>query len=219
VVAKSTAAAVILAAAVCVGAVAQDEIRQYRETYGGRVSIVEYSVNRTAKEIAVRSSGGGVANEILWIPGIGTISWREKDAGLDNDLYAERTGDIIRMKGRLRGRETQREIRIDPLPWYQIFGPLIGDLLPPGLMEKEFWTINPENFTAHKMLVRRVGAEGLPFRGTRIDVEKIHFSPAGLLAALWGADFWYRQRDGAWLYSRLPDNGGVTVNELEEPGR
>jgi hypothetical protein len=208
----------VLALASAVGLEAQNELRQYTETHGSRVSRVEYSVSRTAKEVIARSTGGAVANEIAWIPGTGTVSWREKDTLLDNDLQAERAGNIIRMKGRLRGRETQREVRVDSAPWYQIFGPIITDLLPPGIAEREFWVINPEDFAAHKMLVRRAGAEIIPFRGSRIETNRIHFSPAGMLAAFWGADFWYRQRDGAWLYSRLPESGGVTVNELEEPG-
>lgn len=94
----------------------------------------------------------------------------------------------------------------------------MNDLLPPGMAEREFWVIDSEDFTPHKMLVLRAGAEILPFRGSRIETEKIHFSPAGALAPFWGADFWYRQRDAVWLYSRLPENGGVTVDELEEPG-
>jgi hypothetical protein len=175
-------------------------------------------VSRTAQEVVARSTGGGVANEIHWVPGTGTVSWREKDAGLDNDLYAERTGDIIRMKGRLRGRQTEREVRVDAAPWYQIFGPIMSDLLPPAVAQREFWVINPEDFTAHKMLVRRAGAESISFRNTLVPTDRIHFSPAGVLAAFWGADFWYRQRDGAWLYSRLPESGGITVNELEDPG-
>jgi hypothetical protein len=211
-------AALVVALAVCVRLEAQNEVRQYRETHGSRVSFIEYSVSRIAQEVVVRSSGGGVANEIHWVPGTGTVSWRERDAGLDNDLYAERTGDIIRMKGRLRGRQTEREVRVDAAPWYQIFGPIMSDLLPLGVTAKEFWTFNPENFTLHKMLVRRVGAEVLSFRGSRIKAEKIHFSPAGLLAAFWGADFWYRKLDGVWLYSRLPESRGVTISELEEPG-
>jgi hypothetical protein len=208
----------ILSVAVCVRLGAQNELRQYKETHGSRVSLVEYAVSRTETEISVRSSGNGATDEMQWVPGNGTVSWREKDTVLDNDMLAERTGDIIRIKGRVRGQESDREVHIDGAPWYQIFGPIVYDLLPPGMAEREFWVIDSTDFTAHKMLVRRAGAEILSLRGSRIETEKIHFSPAGALAPFWGADFWYRQRDAAWLYSRLPENGGVTVDELEEPG-
>ena len=207
-----------LGVAACVQLGAQNELRLYRETNGKRISLVEYSVSRDAKEVIVRSSGGGVANEIHWMPGIGTVSWRETDELLDNDQYSERTGDIIHMKGRFRGKEAERSVRVDSAPWYQIFGPIINDLLPPDLKEKEFWAFNPENFTVHKLLVRRMGTELLPFRGSQIEADKIHFSPAGALAMFWGADFWYGKQDGVWLYSRLPETRGVTVTELEEPG-
>ncbi len=202
----------ILAFTICVTLDAQTELRHYRETHGSRVSIVQYSVIRTGQEIIARSSDGTGTDEIHWMPGTGTVSWRETDAQLDNDISAERTGNLIHIKGRFRGKEIQREVRVDSAPWYQIFGPIMSDLLPPDLAAREFWVINPDDLTPHKMLVRREGAETLPFRGSRIEANKIHFSPAGTFAAFWGADFWYRQGDGAWVYSRLPENGGVTVN-------
>jgi hypothetical protein len=70
-----------------------------------------------------------------------------------------------------------------------------------------------EAFT-DKMLVRRAGTERIEVNGVTSLAERIHFSPAGALAPFWGADFWYRVSDGAWIYSKLPEDGGNTVTAI-----
>ena len=208
-----------LASVACASLDAQIEKRHYRETNGSRVSAVEYTVNRAGGQINLRSTGGTTDDEIQWAPGTGTILWKETNGRVGTDLTGERKGDMIHVTGRLRGKEIDKEIHVDGAPWYQIFGPIVNDLLPADVQQREFWVVNPDDLAPHKMLVRRAGAELLAFRGSRIETNKIHFSPAGMLAGFWGADFWYRQQDGEWIYSRLPEDGGMTINELQEPGR
>ncbi len=207
-----------LAGIACVSLDAQVEKSLYRETHGSRVSMVVYTVNRAVGQIDLQSTGGTTDDEIQWAPGMGTTLWKEKDYRVGTDLVAERKGDVIHIAGRLRGEEVERDIGVDGSPWYQILGPIVGDLLPADAAEREFWVVNPDDLAPHKMLVRRAGAEFLSFRGSRIETNKIHFSPAGVLARFWGADFWYRQQDGEWIYSRLPEDGGMTINELQESG-
>ena len=56
----------------------------------------------------------------------------------------------------------------------------------------------------------------ITIRGAAVDTFKIHFSPAGALAPFWGADIWYRASDGAYVSSRLPENGGTTLTTIED---
>jgi len=175
---------------------------------------VELEVSRSAEGMKVTSEGGGRSEESLWVPGRGILSWRLTDPATGSDLRAERTGDRIRVMGRLKGTEVTRELRIDTAPWYQIFGPGIGDLLSSDSGRMEFWVLNPDDLATHKMLARRAGAERLEIAGTQVDTFKIHFSPAGALAPFWGADFWYRPSDSALLFSRLPENGGLTITTI-----
>jgi hypothetical protein len=198
---------------------AQEEKRRYLEVKGDVAAVVELTVVHSAGAVEARSSGGGVTDVVRWQPGQGTVSWQQVDTRQGSSLTAERTGDRIRVTGVLKGREVTREIKVDSAPWYQVFGPLLSELLPPGMSQREFWVVDPDDLAPHKMLVRRASIESVEVGGARLEAIRVHFSPAGALAPFWGADFWYRARDAVYLSSRLPENGGVTVTMLEDPAR
>ena len=198
---------------------AQEGILRYVETHGQRSRILEYGVTRSAGGIDVTSVGGGLANRLRWVPVTGTVAWQQTDAEAGTDIRAERTQNTIRVTGRLKGKEVTREIHVDAAPWYQVFGPIIGELLPAGSDWREFWVVNPNDLSAHKMLARRAGSERIEINGALIDTFKIHFSPAGALAPFWGADFWYRPSDAAYLFSRLPESDALTITTIMGSGK
>ena len=195
---------------------AEEGTLRYVKTFGSTTRIVEYSVTRTAEGVDVSSSGSEPSDDTHWIPGRGTVTWHEVDAAMGTDLRAERTGDTIRVRGKLKGRQVVKEVRVDAAPWYQIFGPAIGDLVPPGSSRTEFWVLSPDDLVAHKMVAARAGVERIDINGKKVNAVRVHFSPAGIFSGLWGADFWYRPSDSAWIYSRLPENGGVTITTLAD---
>jgi hypothetical protein len=206
---------VLAAAALCaVPLSAEDGVLRYVQAHGAASATMEIEVSRSPDGMKVRSEAGGRSEESLWVPGRGTISWRLTDPAAALDLTAERTGDVIRVTGRLKGREVTRELRVDAAPWYQVFGPGIADLLASEATRMEFWVVNPDDLGTHKMLARQAGTERREIAGMQVDTFKIHFSPAGALAPFWGADFWYRPSDSAWLFSRLPENGGLTTTTI-----
>ena len=206
----------LLTAALCAAPLSAEEgVLRYLQAHGARSSALEVEVSRDTDGVMVRSEGAGRSEESVWVPGLGTISWRLSNDGTASDLRAERTGDVIRVTGRLKGREVTRELRVDAAPWYQIFGPCIADLLSPDAARREFWVVSPDDLSTHKMLARQTGTERREVAGTQVDTFKVHFSPAGALAPFWGADFWYRASDSAWLFSRLPENGGDTITTID----
>ena len=205
----------VAAAAVCaVPLCAEEGVLHYVQAHGAASTTMEVGVSRGPDGIRVSLDAGGRSEESLWEPGKGTVSWRLTDTAAATDLRAERTADVIRVTGRLKGREVTRELRVDASPWYQIFGPGIADLLSPDAGRMEFWVVNPDDLATHKMLARQAGTERREIAGVQADTFKIHFSPAGALAPFWGADFWYRPPDSAWLFSRLPENGGLTTTTI-----
>jgi hypothetical protein len=195
-----------------------DAPRRYIETHGSRRQVVEYTVVRSGSGFQVSSISQSSTEKGTWVTGTGLVSWEQVDTEAGNDLRASRTGNIIHVTGTLKGKPVSRDIRVDSAPWYQIFGPALSDLLPSEAQGQEFWVVNPDDLNAHKMQVRRAGQEDLRLETMSVRAVKIHFSPAGALSPLWGADFWYRVSDGAWVYSRLPENGGLTVSTLEDLG-
>jgi len=206
---------VIAAVALCgVPLCAEEGVLHYMQAHGAASAAMQVEVSRGPDALTVKSEAGGRSEEAVWVPGRGTTSWRLTDPTSGSDLHAERTGDKIRVTGRLKGREVSRELRVDAAPWYQIFGPGIADLLSPDAARMEFWVVNPDDLATHKMMARQAGMERREVAGVQMDTFKIHFSPAGALAPFWGADFWYRPSDSAWLFSRLPENGGVTTTTI-----
>jgi hypothetical protein len=198
---------------------AQETSLRYTETHGQQVATVEYRVSRSGGDAAASSTGGAAADDIRWRQGVGTFDWEMSDAKAGSALHGQRTGDVIHVTGTLKNKKVDRDVKVDPAPWYQIFGPLLEELLPAGSAQQEFWVVNPDDLSAHKMQVKRAGTERITIRGAPVDTKKIHFSPAGALSPFWGADFWYRQSDGAWVSSRLPENGGITVTTIEDPNQ
>jgi hypothetical protein len=192
------------------------QARRYVEARGPAISTVEYRLSREGPSTLLTSVGPDSTDEIRWIPGSGTVEWRLTEPGTSSDILARRTRDVIRITGVLKNRAVDREVKVDGAPWYQVFGPLMEELLPPGSARREFWVLDPDDLSPHKMQVRRDGKERVTIRGTPVDAVKIHFSPAGALAPFWGADFWYRQSDGLWVTSWLPEHNAVTVSTVEE---
>ena len=192
---------------------------KYLETHGAKSAVMEYGVAQTAQGIRVTSIGGGSAEEMLWVPGTGAVAWRQTDGSAGTDLRGERTGGVILFSGTLKGKSVSREVKVDGEPWYQIFGPIITELLAQEKQQRDFWVVNPDDLAPHKMMARRAGAEQITLAGVLTPAVKIHISPAGALAPFWGADFWYRPQDSAWLYSKLPENGGLTVTTIADPGK
>jgi hypothetical protein len=196
---------------------AQESARRYVETHGKRTSVVEYRVSRAGDEISVDVTGGVTSSTIRWRSGLGTYDWQMTDAAAGTSLHGRRTGDVIHVTGTLKNRTVERDVRVDAAPWYQVFGPLLEELLPEGAAQQEFWVVDPGDFAPHKMQVKRAGSEKVTIKGIAVDAARIHFSPAGALAPFWGADFWYRQGDGMYVSSRLPEGGGTTVTTIEDP--
>jgi hypothetical protein len=199
---------------------AQDVSRHYTEVHGQQVSSVEYRIRPTGNnDREVSSIGAASTDTIRWRPGVGTYDWQLADPKAGTSLHGVRSGDVIHVTGTLKNRSVDREVKVDSAPWYQVFGPLLQEILPDGAAQKEFWVVNPDDLSAHKMQVKRAGTDRLTIRGAAVDTYKIHFSPAGALAPFWGADFWYRQSDSAYVSSRLPENGGLTVTTIEEASK
>lgn len=193
--------------------------RRYTEVHPGASIPVEYSVAVDGEALRVSAIDADLTNTLLWSRAVGTFSWRWKSLAKKTDLDGERTGDVIRIHGTLAGKPVSREIRVDGTPWYQIWGPVLDELLPGLQGQREFWVVNPDDASAHKMLVKRGEAETITLGGTLVDAIRIHFSPAGALAPFWGADYWLRARDSVYVYSRLPEPGNLTVTTIGDPAR
>jgi hypothetical protein len=199
------------------GASADTRAHRYTETHGSSTQPIDYSVEPEGDGFKVTAIDTDSTNLVHWSPTAGTVTWHWKDTVRNTELDAERIGDTIRVRGTIAGHAVSREVKVDAAPWYQIFGPVPEQLLPGLQGQREFWVLNTDDAVGHKMQVRRAGTERITLNGSGVDAMKLHFSPAGALSPFWGADYWFRASDSLYIYSRLPENGGLTVTTIVEP--
>ena len=188
---------------------------RYSESFGQNTAWIEYSVVRTPQRVVVRSAADRVKEELEFVPGKGTLWWTKIGSHPGTNLRAQRTGDTIRITGTLKSAKVDKLLHIDSAPWYQILGPCIGDLLPQKMQSIEFWALDPDELAVHKMLAIRQAGERKEVHHVLIDTFKVHFAPMGIAGAFWGADFWFRISDSAYILSKMPDNGGLTETAID----
>ncbi|HET6451104.1 MAG TPA: hypothetical protein VFI08_07315 [Spirochaetia bacterium] len=196
---------------------AQPSISRYTQTRGATAATLEYRLAAGEDSFTLSASTPVSQESIMWRVGTGTADWSLVNDSDHTELHGTRTGTTIQVTGTLKGRAVSKVLKVDTAPWYQLFGPLLDQLLPAGTSVQEFWVLDPVDLSVHRMQVKRAGTEQLTLHGHTVPAQKVHFSPAGALAPFWGADFWYRQSDGLYVSSRLPEKGGVTMMTLEDP--
>ena len=94
------------------------------------------------------------------------------DPAVGSDLHGRQAGDVIHVTGTLKGKAVERDVRVDSAPWYQVFGPLLDELLPEGAAQQEFWVVDPGDLAPHKMQVKRAGPERVTIKGIAVDTSQ-----------------------------------------------
>jgi hypothetical protein len=192
-------------------------VLNYLEHRGSTTYVIEYRFTPHPDGIEISAEGDNRIDTIRWLNGTGVVFWYSRSKRAERDVKAERSGDSIKLEGTLKGKSVQKTFRLDSAPWFQILGTNIAELLPQGKESKEFWIINPTDLEAHKMEAKRTMGQEIEVGGKKIETFKVHFDAAGPLSAFWGTDFWYRNSDSVFVYSRLPELEGTTITELENP--
>ena len=126
-----------------------------------------------------------------------TFRWTYR--GVDSDIVASRSGDIIEVQGKFRGETFHARHEIDSVPWYQTLAYALPRLVEPNETSLVFWTIRPDNLKLTKMQASWEGTERVAVNGKMLQAQRVRIRPDGFLSKLWHADYWFRVPDGLFV--------------------
>lgn len=207
---------------------ADSEKRTYREFSKRGEAIHHFIFHRRRGEILItlRSDRSGTASEHTYLTGpdlSDTRRWTYRNPDTDTDITAVRTGDHILLRGIHKGRNIQKNFKINHLPWNQVFHIGLEAAATRGDKAYRFWSIGTEGPGEMKITtfkVKRVDEPVLQFNGESVPTRRYQISLSGLLSVFWKGYYWYRLTDGRFLLYREKGKEGSDdpIMKLIAPG-
>jgi hypothetical protein len=174
------------------------ETYHYREVTGATVKVASWQLVKGDTWILTYSTP--TARHITTTgPDYDTIDWRLTDDDGLSDLYAERRGDVIAVRGRFRGQPVAKRLEIDDAPWYQATSLSLRSLVASNDTERVFWTIRPSTMTAHRVRAIKKRVEIIDIAGPPRELLRIHMTLPGILAPFWKSDCWFSMPEGVLM--------------------
>lgn len=130
-------------------------------------------------------------------------SWNVSDPKRETEYVGERTGDTLLIKGRNRGKEIDKRIKIDDHPFF--FHPALGlsEFVRSGEKSQEFWTLRPDNLSEYKMKAENQGTETILVNGEPLKTIRVKWGLTGWLSGFYSQTFWFRESDGVFVKSKI----------------
>ncbi len=124
-----------------------------------------------------------------------TLEWSVRDDISGKHYDGNRTGNMIRIKGRDGRKLINETIDIDDDPFY--FNPKIGlqRLIESGQERMTFWGIRHDNLKVYKMVAESQGLETIHVNGESVEAVKIYWAAEAGFAKYFSRTYWFRQRD------------------------
>jgi hypothetical protein len=172
------------------------EERTYTETTGDQTTHFSWTLEQAnSVTVTVRDQDELYVNHCDELGA--TFRWTYR--GVDTDVVAIRSGDIIELRGTLQGRAFQARHEVDSLPWYQTLAYALPKLVAPDEPALIFWTVRPDNLDVVKMQATWEGTEKVAVNGHKLRAHRVRIRPDGLLSRFWHADYWFRVPDGLFV--------------------
>lgn len=131
------------------------------------------------------------------------ISWHFINKKKKIDITVTRNNTELHVKGIHKGKNVDRMLEIDSLPWLQV----LEFSLPPYAENTspvtQFWILRPTDFSAHKMKLRKMGDKS---SDPPIEKGKIQLvmSPYGISERFWKATMTVSTETDSFVSSVLP---------------
>lgn len=150
-----------------------------------------------------------------------TLVWEIHRPSEGTIAKAWRNGSTLEIRGELEGKPLERTFNVGNSSWLQSLSVSLAHHLPKAAEPREFWFIRPDTLEPHLLKVADVQNEHLVLAGEAIATWRVVIRPAGLFAALWRGDYWFRQSDRRFLKYRGasgPPGAPMTEIDLLEEG-
>lgn len=162
-------------------------------------------------------SDNGEVTETVLAPDWATKRWELHNREEDTNLVAKRSGDLIIVQGRFKGKEVAKKIKIDGRPWFQAWNLSFGPFVLSGEGKREFWAIQDSDLKEFVMVVLREKEEALELNDEAVEAVKFKVTLNNWMSIFWSCNYWFRKSDGVFLRSEGangPPGTPVTVMEM-----
>ena len=132
------------------------------------------------------------------------------------DILCDRDGNILKVKGTLKGKTLNKHYRIDKSPWYAIPEISLKHFVLSGKKEKVFWAIRSTDFSVFKMRAIREKTETVKVNGKKVKALKVRMTLASrFLSLFWSGYYWFDSSGKLVLYRAVQGrHGPETVRQL-----
>ena len=177
-----------------------------REREAGRETMIRESAQSTLDGAILSSQSDSGDRETAWVDGSSfALRMQYSSPGAGSEFIAVREGDSLRVRGRIRGRDVDRAVRIDDRPWLCLVELCLGRYMRvEGAGTFTFWVLDSGTGEAHKLSAQRVGRENIQAAGGAVEAVRVRFTVPGIAPLFWSASWWFRASDGVFLRYEMP---------------
>ena len=178
------------------------QVFRYREQTGDDSFTFSWQADREQDGVTVvQHQGDEIFSSVNTMDGT-TLSWQYVKQP-DTDVRVERQGESLRFRGRFAGQPVDRTQAIDARPWCQPLSFSLQRMVSRDQRTSTFWTIRPDTLEVLVMQAEKTGSDRIPIDNGGVQAaDKVVIRLEGLLAALWQAEYWFRQGDHLFLQYR-----------------
>ncbi|MFZ5563603.1 MAG: hypothetical protein ACOZBW_06075 [Thermodesulfobacteriota bacterium] len=177
---------------------------QYRQCVASDLSDVEWCLEKGSQTRLVYVEKG--ERSVTTIDAdYATTRWEAVRPAEKTNVRAERRGNIIHLTGTFQGKTVNRRYTIDDKPWYQATSISFRPFVLSGEEKLEFWVLRPSTLEPHQVVARKKGVCTRSVLGQPVEIQQIRLGLPGVLAPLWGADYWFRKADGVFVKYEGPN--------------
>lgn len=189
------------------------EEHHYQEVTGEAITDSSWQLVKDDKFVLTCASPKGrhVTTTSL---GFNTIRWALVNEHEKTNLIADRTGEIIMVRGTFKGKFIDKSLKIDKSPWYQATSLSLRGLVSSRDTERIFWTIRLSTMTAHKVRAIKKNIETIDIDGSHQELLRIRMTLTGILAPFWKSDFWFSMPGGVLIRFEGPSGPPGSPNTI-----
>ncbi len=190
----------------------------YRFNSGKKSETISYTISKIDASFKISSAQGGESRQIITDFSMAAESFHYTNTDQGTDYTAIRVGNKIKLKGRLKNRNINKEFSINGNQWYQAIEQALEHFAGSSQTHVTFWFINAESseimeMEASKQKIETVRVNGAPQKALHVKVNL-----TGLAALFWGADYWFRPGDSRFLLYRTAEGPGGPEITMEYQG-
>ena len=149
-------------------------------------------------------------------------TWKSGNAREGTWVSAINSGDSLLLTGIYKKKPVAKSYALKGIAWKQMIPFDLADFAfskSPSLTFLCIALMGPYALKTAQMQAKLIGEETISYKGEKTAVIHVRVSPAGIFAALWHANYWFRKRDGVFIRSEstgMPGKPGAIMELIDE---